>query len=153
VNPEVKAKAEALAEALAQSEEYKAVKEAREELERHEAARIMWRDFRKKQEALESKVLAGETPGEEEVQALQQAYQIVALNPYVRKLLEAEVAFAALMAEVQRTLAAAVGVELPEGFGRGQAAVQGGPAATGRQGQDPGDSGGSARSRLWVPGR
>jgi len=116
VNPEIRAKAEALADALANSEVYQAVKAAREELERHEAARIMYRDFRQKQAALEAKVLAGETPSDEEVQALQQAMQIVALNPYVRKLLEAEAAFAVTFAEVQRILGEAVGA-MPAGDG------------------------------------
>jgi Uncharacterized conserved protein len=155
VNPEVKAKAEALAEALARSEEYAALKAAQDEVEQHEAAKIMLRDFRQKQAALERKMLSGETPSEEEVNALQQAYQIVALNPYIRKLIEAEVAFAAMMAEVQRILAAAVGVELPDDalFARGSAGATGaGGSAAGGQDKKP-DDGGSARSRLWVPGR
>lgn len=154
MNPEVKAKAEALAEALAQSEEYKALQAAREEIDRHEAANIMLRDFRQKQAALEAKMLSGETPNDEEVEAIQQAYQIVALNPYVRRLIEAEVAFAAMMAEVQRMLAAAVGVELPDdptfspqAAGAGGASGAGGPGGPGEKRDDP------PKSRLWVPGR
>ena len=73
MNPEVRAKAESLAEALAQSEEYEPSKAAREELDRHEAAKIMLRDFRQKQMALENKVLSGQAPSEQEIEALQQA--------------------------------------------------------------------------------
>ncbi|MFS8571539.1 MAG: YlbF family regulator [Clostridia bacterium] len=162
MNPEIRAKAEALADALANSEVYQAVKAAREELERHEAARIMYRDFRQKQAALEAKVLAGENPSDEEVQALQQAMQIVALNPYVRKLLEAEAAFAVTFAEVQRILAGAVGIELPQAPAPGPAAGSAGAGASGAAGaaaegsRSSGgrdDEGGAARSRLWVPGR
>lgn len=170
VNQEIRSKAQALAEALANSDEYKELKEAKEELERHEAARIMFRDFRQKREALERKALSGQTPSDEEIQALQQAYQIVALNPYVRRVLEAEVAFAAMMAEVQRILAEAVGIELPEGLqpdqagqagrtGQAQAAEagsgqgEGSPSLDGaRQNRDQ-DDGGKPRPRLWVPGR
>src|SRR5690606_14512331 len=114
-------------------DEYKALQAAREEMERHEAAKIMLRDFRQKQAALEAKLLSGETPGDEEIAAIQQAYQIVALNPYVRRLLEAEIAFAAMMADVQRILAAAVGVELPEdvGLSPGAAGSAGTAGATG----------------------
>ena len=148
MNPEVRAKAESLAEALAQSEEYEAVKAAREELDRHEAAKIMLRDFRQKQMALENKVLSGQAPSEQEIEALQQAYQIVALNPYVRRLIEAEVALSAMMAEVQRILAAAVGVELPE-----EAPGAGGAGGAGGHTARPDDSDGTPKSRLWVPGR
>lgn len=151
MNPEVRVKAEALAEALAQSDEYKALKEAREELERHEAAKIMLRDFRRKQEALERKMLAGHAPSEEELQELQQAYQIVALNPYVRKVIEAEVAFAATLAEVQRILAAAAGIELPDRLPGAAADASAGQGSSLRSDRD--EQGGSARSRLWVPGR
>lgn len=146
MNPEVKAKAEALAEALAQSEEYEAVKAAREEIDRHEAAKIMLRDFRQKQMALESKMLSGEAPTEQEIESLQQAYQIVAFNPYVRRLIEAEVAFSTMMAEVQRMLAAAVGVELPD-----DPTLSQGVAGAGGLGEKPDDP--EPKSRLWVPGR
>src|SRR5690606_26307216 len=122
----------------------------------------MYRDFRQKQAALEAKVLAGETPSDEEVQALQQAMQIVALNPYVRKLLEAEAAFAVTFAEVQRILAGAVGIELPQAPAPGPAAGSAGAGASGAAGAAAegsrcsggrDDEGGAARSRLWVPGR
>lgn len=146
VNPEVKAKAEALAEALAQSQEYEALKAAREEIDRHEAAKIMLRDFQSKQMALERKMLAGEAPSEQEIEALQQAYQIIAINPYVRQLIEAEVAFSGMMAEVQRILAAAVGVQLPD-----DPALSQGAADAGGQGRKPDDP--EPKSRLWVPGR
>lgn len=148
MNPEVKAKAEALAEALAQSDEYKALQAAREEIDRHEAAKIMLRDFRQKQMAIERKMLSGEAPSDQEIEALQQAYQIVALNPYVRRLIEAEVALSAMMAEVQRILAKAVGIELP-----GDPAQSGGVAGVSGQGGKPDDPGDTPRSRLWVPGR
>lgn len=148
MNPEVKAKAEALAEALVASEEYKALSEAQEELEKHEAAKIMLRDFRQKQLLLQQKIVAGQTPTESEVQQLQEAYHLVAFNPYVRKVLEAEAAFAAMLAEVQRILGEAIGAEAgEEGLGD-QPGAAGGASTIERS-----DDRGSARSRLWVPGR
>ncbi len=148
INPEVKAKAEALANALAESDEFKKFQEAREELDKHEAAKIMLRDFQQKQLALQQKVMQGHAPTEAEVASLQQAYQLVTFNPYVRKVVEAEVAFSELLASVQQILAEAVGIEGPEEEGAEQGELGSGPA----QGPKP-DDGGPARPRLWVPGR
>lgn len=157
INPEVRAKAEALAEALADSQEYVAWKEAREELDRHEAAKIMLRDFQHKQADLQQKVLSGQTPTEEEMQRLQEAYQLVALNPYVRRVIEAEAAFSIMLQEVQRMLAEAVGIEFPEDEGAladgGSEGSIGSSPSSGSTGERPDDQGGSARGRLWVPGR
>lgn len=150
MNPDVIAKAESLAEALAQSQEYKAYKEAKEELERHEAAKIMLRDFQRKQSALQRKVMAGEMPAEAEVQSLQDAYRLVVFNPYVRKVIEAEAVLSQLLAEIQAILARAVGIELP---GEGDEGPDGPGQGTGGSGRSQSDDGGSARSRLWVPGR
>ena len=155
VNPDVKAKAEALAEAIAESKEYQAFKDAREELDQHEAAKIMLRDFQQKQARLQQKVLGGENPSEAEVQSLQQAYQLVAFNPYVRKVIEAEAAFSEMLAEVQQMLAAAVGIEVPDDDAQG-GAIEGegvGGSTSGATQSRPEDGGSSARSRLWVPGR
>lgn len=155
MNSEVKAKAEALADALAESKEYAAFKEAREELDNHEAAKIMLRDFQQKQADLQQKVMSGQNPSEAEVQSLQEAYQLVAFNPYVRKVIEAEAAFSEMLAEVQRLLAEAVGIEVPDEEGapaeQERGAPQQAPEATGQPRRD--DDGGSGRGRLWVPGR
>lgn len=159
MSPDVREKAEALAEALANSEEYKAFKEATEELDKHEAAKIMLRDFRTKQMALQQKTMMGENPTEAEVSALQQAYQLVAFNPYVRKVIEAEAAFSATLAEIQRLLAEAVGLEIPEmdsDESGEELQDSGAEKPSGLRvigGKDRKDDPGSARSRLWVPGR
>lgn len=160
VNPAVKSRAEALADALAESDEYQAYQDARAELDQHEAAKIMLRDFQSKQASLQQKVMAGQQPTEEEMQKLQQAYQVVAFNPYVRKVIEAEAAFSEMLTEVQKMLAEAVGIEVPEEAGDGDEASPEQTAGSGpTEGQGagakrkPDDDGGSARGRLWVPGR
>ncbi len=153
MNPEVKAKAEALAQALAESEEYTTFKDARDELDNHEAAKIMLRDFQQKQMALQQKVMSGQNPSEAEVQSLQEAYQLVAFNPYVRKVIEAEAAFSEMLAEIQRMLAEAVGVEVPQDE---ESAQEGSPQQLGEapSGESrPDENPGTGRSRLWVPGR
>lgn len=150
MNPNVRALAERLADALAESEEYRALKEAREEIERHQAAVIMLRDFQSKQAAVQQKMLSGEAPSEEEIQRLEEAYRIVSINPYIRKLIEAEVAFSEMMMAVQRILAERVGLELPE-TGEDDVHLETSGKAT--LGGDPDDDGGGRPSRLWVPGR
>lgn len=157
MNPEVKAKAEALADALAESKEYQEFVDARESLENHEAAKIMLRDFQSKQAALQQKVFSGQQPTEAEVNALQEAYRLVTFNPYVRRAVEAEAVFAQLLADVQKIIGEAVGIEMPDDEetlaegGSAGAPGDAGPSPTQPGGLD--DSGGSGRSRLWVPGR
>lgn len=153
MNPEVKARAEALAEALADSEEFAALKDARAELEKHEAAKIMMRDFQQQQAALQQKVMAGQPPTEAEVQRLQEAYRLVAFNPYVRKVIEAETAFAELLGEVQSILAEAVGmdVDAADEAPEEQPAEQ--PQRRLHVVSNPQENDDSPGGRLWVPGR
>lgn len=147
MNPDVKQKAEDLAEALANSPEYQNFVEARESLDNHEAAKIMLRDFQQKQAVLQQKVLSGQQLTETDTQELQQAYQVVALNPYVRKAIEAEAAFAEMLTQVQQIIGEAVGIEGPDD----QAPDDEAQTSPDRPSQD--DEPGSAGNRLWVPGR
>lgn len=143
MDPNVQRKAKELADALVASEAYQRLKAAREELERHEAAKIMLRDFTARQRSLQERVLRGEQPSEQEIAAFQEAAAIVSMNPYIRRLLEAEMAFGDLMVAVQRELFQAVGLELPEDAGAPVAAP---PPQPPQQESKP-------KSRLWVPGR
>lgn len=143
ISPEIKRRAEELAEALAESKEYKAMKEAADSLERHEAAKIMLRDFRTKQEALQQKIMAGETPTEDEVKGVQAAYELVSVNPYVRRVIEAEATFSHVLAEIQHILAEAVGLQSAESDGSDEETEQ----IEEKPAESPG------RSRLWVPGQ
>lgn len=150
MNPDVKEKAEALADALAGSPEYKNFVDARENLEKHEAAKIMLRDFQMKQMELQQKVLAGQQLSETDTQDLENAYQLVAFNPYVRRVIEAEAAFGEMLAQVQKILGEAVGMdEADEEPGRDDS----GPAASDGDASADGDRPDSGSSRLWVPGR
>lgn len=147
MNPDVKDKAEALADALAESEEYREFVEARENLEKHEAAKIMLRDFQQKQAELQQKVMSGQQLTEADTEDLQSAYQLVAFNPYVRKVIETEAAFGEILAQVQQILAEAVGMETPDETDEpGSQEPSSPPPASD---DDPGSSSG----RLWVPGR
>ena len=105
-----------LGRALAESEEFKAYQKAKEQVEEHEAAKIMLEDFRKKQLALEKKAMSGEEPSSAEVEQLKKLSEILGYNPYIREFLLAEMRFTQLILEVQKAIADAAGLDLP-GFG------------------------------------
>lgn len=136
---QVKRKTKELADALVASEPYKKLQEAREEIAQHQAAQIMLRDLLTKQQALQEKLMRGEHPTEAEMADYEQTAQVVSINPYVRKLLEAEMEFGQMMMEIQRELAEAVGLDLPQ------------PPE--EEPETPSEPQQSARSRLWVPGQ
>lgn len=155
MDPKVKRKAEELGDALAASEAYTQLQEARKELEGHEAAKIMLRDLQLKEMKLQEKLGRGEQPTEAEIVDYQRTAELVSMNPYVRKLIEAQVAFSQMWTEVQQELARAVGLEVPEaegeiegGEGGQQLGAQPPPTQQAPSGQQQ-----SARSKLWVPGR
>ncbi|NLW09470.1 MAG: YlbF family regulator [Firmicutes bacterium] len=102
-----------LGRALAESEEFKAYQKAKEQVEEHEAAKIMLEDFRRKQLALETKTLRGEEPSSTEVEELKKLSEILGYNPYIREYIMAEMRFTQLILEVQKTIADAAGLELP----------------------------------------
>lgn len=113
MKPQVLAKE--LANAIQESQEYLAWQKAKEELEKHEAAKIMLEDFRKKQWDLEKARLAGEKVPPEQEEQFKKLAEIIQYNPYVRDFLIAEFNLNQMLMEIQRIIASAVGVELPEG--------------------------------------
>ncbi|NLY91943.1 MAG: YlbF family regulator [Firmicutes bacterium] len=112
MKPQVLAKE--LANSIRESQEYLAWQKAKEELEKHEAAKIMLEDFRKKQWELEKARLAGEKVQPEQEEQFKKLAEIIQYNPYVRDFLVAELNLNRLIMEIQRIIASAVGVDLPE---------------------------------------
>ena len=56
---DVQRKAQELAEAIASSREYTRLKVAREEVDQHQAAKVMLRDFQEKQLQLQQQQMSG----------------------------------------------------------------------------------------------
>ena len=79
---------------------------ARQEVNKHQAAKVMLRDFQEKQLQLQKQQMSGEqiTPDQEE--QLQSLFGVISVNPYIRELFEAEFAFSGLMMQVNDALAA-----------------------------------------------
>lgn len=107
-------RARELGRELAATTEYKAVTEAKKEVESHAAAKIMYEDFTKKQSEVEGLRADGKTIPEDTVKSLESAYQLMSMNPYIRQLLVAEYAFARLLHQVQKAMVTEVGMHLPE---------------------------------------
>ncbi|HHT68995.1 MAG TPA: YlbF family regulator [Firmicutes bacterium] len=74
-------------------------------MSKHQAAKVMLRDFQEKQFELQKQQMAGEeiTPDQEE--QLQRLFEVISVNPYIRELFEAEFAFSGLMMQVNDALA------------------------------------------------
>jgi cell fate (sporulation/competence/biofilm development) regulator YlbF (YheA/YmcA/DUF963 family) len=103
------------AKSLASCPEYINYKNAKENLEHHEAAKMMFDDFRQKQMELDRRKTNGEQYLEPVELELRKLSEVVSLNLFVRDYLMAEYQFTKLMMEIQQLLANAVEVELPTG--------------------------------------
>ena len=174
ISREILDRARALAEALNRDPAVQRLRQARRAVQEREAARIMLRDLLTRQQALLRREASGEAVSEQEWEEFRRVAEVVAYNPYVRELLQAEQAVTRLLAAVVAVLEE--GLELPrmeevEENGVAEPA----PAPTAPAGPPPGlsrpvvatsgDMGpassqgeGSprvsvARSRLWVPGQ
>ncbi|MDI7248257.1 MAG: YlbF family regulator [Bacillota bacterium] len=98
-------KARDLASAIRESPEFVRILHARKEIESHEAARIMFRDFEKMRMDMEALAKKGEKIPEQKLDAFKRSFEIISYNPYIRDLLDAEVAFARLFTQVQQVIA------------------------------------------------
>lgn len=130
----VKTKAHELARAIRESKEWQRVQKAREEIEKHEAAKIMLRDFNRKQIELYQKQMQGQEPSEQDIGELQRILETISFNPYVREFLEAEHELTTMIAEVQDILSEALGIKPPD-----EIQTQSAPASE------------KPKSKLWTP--
>ncbi len=108
---DVRERAQELADSLSTSKEYMRLKEARDAVEQHQAAKVMLRDFHKKQTALQQQQAEGKQVTESQTEELHKLYEVLSINPYIRDLFEAEFVFSGLMMEVQEIIGKALGLE------------------------------------------
>ncbi len=101
--------------AIKETPEYLAVQSAREKVNGHEAAGIMWRDFQERQEKYRQALLEGKA-GEEDEKELRRLGEIIGYNPYIRELLAAEARLAEMVVGLQAEMMKAAGLaEEPAG--------------------------------------
>ncbi|MBI2914691.1 MAG: YlbF family regulator [Firmicutes bacterium] len=148
MNDFVREQARELGRLLTESEEHKRLAKARATVEGHEAAKVMLRDFRARQEDLETKRRNGEKIEDHELKELRDFSQILYYNPYIRELIDAEMAFAGLMMEVQRVLAEPLGLGALE---QAEGSETEPPAASQPERDRPQVI--RPKSKLWVPPR
>ncbi len=132
---DIQSKAQELADALVQSDAYKKLNKARETVESHEAARIMLRDFHKKQEKLQQQQAEGQEITQDQMEEVRKLYEIMNINPYLRELMEAEFEFGSLMMEVQEILGKTLGFQTEDSQADAEEPVVEAPV-----------------KRLWTPG-
>jgi len=101
-------KAHELARALRQAPEFQALLAAQVKLNADALSHKMFRDYRQKEIAYQTAVMAGQSPNEAEVQSLQKLAEIVNLNSLVREYIQAEARFGVIFADVQRIMGDAV---------------------------------------------
>lgn len=98
-------KAYELARAIRDSLEAKEIKEIRSKIEADPETKRMLDDFREKQMNLQKQMLSGQQPEQQEMEKLDKLYEVVSLNPLIKKLFEAERRFGVMIDDVQKILA------------------------------------------------
>lgn len=97
-------KAYELAKTLKESDEAKQLKAAKQAAEADPDAKRMLDDFRERQNFLQQKMMAGEEPSAEDMEKMNKLYEVIALNPLIGRLLEAERRFAVVFEDVNRIM-------------------------------------------------
>ncbi|MEW9698302.1 YlbF family regulator [Paenibacillus sp. SI8] len=98
-------KAYDLARAIKESSEYKDMKDSRSKVEADPSSKTMLDDFRKRQTELQQKMMAGEMPPQDEMEQVQKLYEVLALNPNINRLFDAERRLSLVLEDVQRIIA------------------------------------------------
>jgi len=94
-----------LAKAIKESSEYKDMLEIRSKINQDASSKNLLEDFRSRQNELQQKMAAGEMPPEAEMEQLQKLYDVLALNPAIKQLFDAERRLSIVLEDVQRIIA------------------------------------------------
>ena len=105
-------KANELAGALSESEEYKALLSARDKVAGDTQAKEMLLNFKKSQFELQKLQMMGQEIREEQINQLQSLYQVVTLNPALADYLNAELKFGQIFSDVYSIIGKAVEIDL-----------------------------------------
>jgi cell fate (sporulation/competence/biofilm development) regulator YlbF (YheA/YmcA/DUF963 family) len=94
-----------LAKAIKESSEYKDMLEIRSRINEDVSSKNLLEDFRLRQNELQQKMAGGEMPPQEEMEQLQKLYDVLALNPGISQLFDAERRLSVVLEDVQRIIA------------------------------------------------
>ncbi|NEW07777.1 YlbF family regulator [Paenibacillus sp. SYP-B3998] len=98
-------KAYDLARAIKECNEYKEMKDIRAKVDTEPTSKTMLEDFRKRQSEFQEKMMAGEMPPQDEMEQMQKMYEVLALNPNISRLFDAERRLSVVLEDVQRIIA------------------------------------------------
>ncbi|MCX7883907.1 MAG: YlbF family regulator [Caloramator sp.] len=109
-------KAHELARALKSAPEVIEYKAALEKINSNQNNKKMVEDFRKKQFELYSQQLKGIEPSKEQIESINNLFNIINLNSEVRNYLEAEMRFSRLWEDILKILGDAVDIDFEKEF-------------------------------------
>lgn len=98
-----------LSRALKESDEYKALCRARQELDKDSAAKEMVRDFLRKQMEMQLEIMSGKADIQEKQAALQTLYGVLAVNARARDFVALHMRFQQIIQDVYKMINDAVG--------------------------------------------
>lgn len=105
-------KANELARALSESEEYKSYKAAKDKVDKSISSKDMLKDFKKKQFELQAMQLSGQKPDEAKLSQIQNLYQVIILNPDIAEYLNAELKFSQMFSDIYNIIGKAVELDM-----------------------------------------
>lgn len=91
-----------LARALQESSEALAVDAAMKEVAADAESKRMFEDFRMRQAQMQQKMMMGEMPEQEEMDKMEQTFQVISMNPSIANLFEAERRLAQVIQDVNK---------------------------------------------------
>jgi len=107
-------KAHELARALKASPEYRAYQEAKSRIGNNTESLKLIQDFRLKQLEIQAMQLMGQEIPPERMQSYEKMAEVLNYHPAVRDYLQAEYRVAQIFSDIQRILAQALDLELPD---------------------------------------
>lgn len=107
-----------LARALKETPEVAEYSEASKRIQSNENNKRLVDDFRQKQMEVYSMQMQGMQLSQEQMNAINNLYNVISLNPEVRSFLEAEMKFSRLWGDIMKILGEAVGIDPSMGMGR-----------------------------------
>lgn len=97
-------KAYELAKALKESGDYRDTLEATRKVDADPEAKRMLDDFRQRQMEIQQRMMSGDMPPKEEMEKLEKIFEVINMNPEVRKLFDAERRLSVIMEDVQKII-------------------------------------------------
>lgn len=97
-------KARDLSESIKESKEYQDVKLAQQQVNSDPESKRMMDEFRHRQVELQSQMMSGQQPSQEELEKMEKMYEVLSLHFSIRKLMEAEKRLSVVMEDVQKMM-------------------------------------------------